>query len=362
MPKSIIITQYPYRLNPIIVFMGCLFSIPGGIWMMSLPYSIPCSDDKLSINYCSEEFEVFYILVMVFFGVGNTLAGIYLFISFIKSRIDPFRRKVAFTDHSIIGPCPCRWSVKEKELDFSTVTDLKLVHNKQGQSIIVSSPDLSLVIEYRCLKNKHFYEIYNRLAVKFQRPPYEEVMGAYLSLKGEEKGLIRPTLYLVAPILLLAFFGSKISMQIDHDGLFIAGVLINFAILVTVVKFNKKFMTSTRKRIKIPGYLFIGLAFSVSLFGNMALMSFLNQLGDKSATQTLITTVIEEGGQTEESIKENGKCYDLIDIIDPEATFGRGDLCEKTHPGIAQKKVKVFYRQGNFSQRWAVKYEVMKGI
>lgn len=49
----------------------------------------------------------------------------------------------------------------------------------------------------------------------------------------------------------------------------------------------------------------------------------------------------------------------LVHPQDSDSSFGRGDLCEKASPEIAQKKIEVSYKSGNFGQRWAVNYKVL---
>lgn len=355
-----IISQYPYRSKPLLVVGAFVFFVTGGVWMMYLPFSNTCSKDKTSIYYCSEVMETFFTYFMISIGLLCILCFVIVLISFIRSRKNPFRKKVAFTEHSIIGQTFGGWDGREIEILFSEINGLNLIINQQGKRIVVTSDNNSIVIEQKFLEQEYFIEIYNVLAKTCDRPSHEEVIAPIQARAKDEKGLVLPLLYMIFPIILLVSFESNYSMQIGHDGLIIGVLILNVGLLFLVIKGNKKLKTNFGHKTKVGIYILLTLGFLVGVFGNMSLISFLNQLGDNSPIETQISNVVEDGGQSDESLKKDGKCYDLIDIKDPTTTFGMGDLCERTHPGIAQKKVEVIFKKGNFSQRWAVEYKVVE--
>jgi hypothetical protein len=178
-------------------------------------------------------------------------------------------------------------------------------------------------------------------------------------MNSNDRYIFGPLLYMSFPLVVGAAFYNETKGQIDEGYLWLTAFIFDILILLLIIKIIKEAHKSARPVLRYFHYLILTLGFITCLFGSKAMFSFVNQLGDNSTLETRITTVSKSGDQSEEDIKVNGTCYYLKRFDDSRTYFGWGDLCEKTHPGIAHKNVLVSFRKGNLSQRWAVKYEVI---
>ena len=154
-------------------------------------------------------------------------------------------------------------------------------------------------------------------------------------------------------------FDSYWDNQIDDLNLFGFSLFFNFIILVILIFVTNKLNKPERISQLVAGYVLVGLSFFIGVFGQIGTFSFFNQIGDSSQVKERVTYLTVDGGQSKESRRRDGICYDFQSFDDPESSFGKTDICEGRYLEISEgRKVLVRYKEGNFGQKWMIDYHL----
>lgn len=118
--------------------------------------------------------------------IGISLVGCliaYQLVEAIQSWQNPFRKKVAFTENSIIGPSWNKWrgEIPYNEVEF-LFSDIKNMNLKVGKrlaiEIMTSSKRMNL--QYGYLDKADFKEVYDHLSKNLNKPSFDEVAPPFL--------------------------------------------------------------------------------------------------------------------------------------------------------------------------------------
>jgi len=143
-----IVKQYPYRLNFWFALFVFLMFFAAGVWIILMQFQNPCSPDMTSGDCSANPFPNDYlgrgafVLVAVLVVAKVTKSLIESFLSLNS----PYRRRVAFTDESVIAPVSKLFGTKEEEINFYDIIEFELIKNRIGLLIFIKSKRTSFII------------------------------------------------------------------------------------------------------------------------------------------------------------------------------------------------------------------------
>lgn len=357
--------EYPYRLQFWTAILIGLILIPAGGGIVWEQFQNPCSPDMTSgdCSFGSPTQDLLGRGFLILIGLVNIfIATKALWESYLSVK-SPLRKRISLTGDSIIGPAPGFWSSKEHQIHLNEVIEFDLIRNQQGVVILIKSRDTRILIDRRYMSKEDFSDVYNTLAKRFQRPLFDQVMiDAKLELASAFY-LLSFIPYMFLTIALASLFMENMNKQVDATVVFPVGIILNILCLFLFLFLIKRFKKPHKQGLIIVLCIFMGAAsFFVGLVGFPSIVSFFNQLRDDSIPEKKITTLIQDQGQSKESKKEDGICYEFKHFDEETGGFGGGNLCQRDHSSISERtQAEVYIKKGNFNDRWVYKYKLLNG-
>lgn len=365
---------FPYRIpGYFTVFVNVLF-IPACIFIMKTPFMNPCSADRRSgdCSLGSPFREELFKNFMITLGVLGLLACLYTIINHFRTQKLGPKSRIIITIDSIIGPLHSWWKLQEGEIKFIEINEFRMIQNQQGLSLDIQSESRRMLLQKMRIRSEDFVELYNQIAIGTQRETFENIASenikfAIIPIEKQilnERHLFAGLNYLAICGGLIYFFENHMKMQIDSAPMFILGALIHLSITFFIARdmFRKDRIKTHNTRIQTTAFICLMVITGfIGLIGYSSAFAFMNQIFDKSEVKEQITHLIRDEGQPEDSINKNGTCYEAAHFEDKEIGFGGSLFCEKSIQNLSvNTKVRVRYREGSFSQRWATEIKLLE--